>query len=55
MVLLNEISGKIPMHFMKLFFHGLKETTQLSFGNFSTMANISMSISKSVRPNPEGI
>jgi hypothetical protein len=35
------------MHFMKLYFHGLKGTTQLSFGNLSTTANISMSISNS--------
>jgi hypothetical protein len=50
MVLLQGISGKIPMHFMKLYFHGLKGTTQLSFGNLSTTANISMSISNSVPP-----
>jgi hypothetical protein len=50
MVLLFDISGKIPMKFIKPFFHALKETTQLVFGNFSTMANISMSIS-----NSEGI
>jgi hypothetical protein len=48
MVLLHGVSGKIPMHFMKLYFHGLKGTTQLSFGNLSTTANISMSISNSV-------
>jgi hypothetical protein len=47
MVLVHDISGKIPMHFMELFFHGLMKTTQLSFGNFSTTANISMSISNS--------
>jgi hypothetical protein len=52
MVLLHYISGKIPMHFMKRFFHALKETTQLSFGNISTTANISMSISNSVDPDP---
>jgi hypothetical protein len=47
MVLLHDISGKIPMHFMKRFFHALKETTQLSFGNISTAANISVRISNS--------
>jgi hypothetical protein len=36
------------MHLMNLMFHALKDTTQLFFGNFSTTANISMSISKSV-------
>jgi hypothetical protein len=40
MILLHDISGKIPMHFKKTFFHALKETTQLLIGNFSTTANI---------------
>jgi hypothetical protein len=47
MVLIHDISGKMPMHLMKLFFNGLKETAQLSFGNFYTTAIISMSISNS--------
>jgi hypothetical protein len=47
MVLLHGICGKITMHFMKRYFHGLKGTAQLSFGNLSTTANISMSISNS--------
>jgi hypothetical protein len=33
---------------MKTFFHALKETSQLFIGNFSTTANISMSICYSV-------
>jgi hypothetical protein len=48
MVLLHEISGKIPLHFMKTFFHALKETSKLFIGNFATSANISKSICNSV-------
>jgi hypothetical protein len=52
MVLLHDISGKIPMHLMNLFLHAWKETTHLFFGNFSTTANISMCISNSVLTEP---
>jgi hypothetical protein len=55
MVLLHGICGKITMHFMKRYFHGLKGTTQLSFGNLSKTANISMSISNSVERCVKGI
>jgi hypothetical protein len=49
MVLLHDISGKIPMHFIKTFVRALKETSQLFIGNFSTTANLSMSIFNSVQ------
>jgi hypothetical protein len=55
MVLLHDISGKIPMHLMNLLFHAWKETTHLFFGNFSTTANISMCISNSVGKWPHGL
>jgi hypothetical protein len=48
MVLLHDISGKIRMHLLNLYFRAWKETTHLFFGNFSTTANISVSISNSV-------
>jgi hypothetical protein len=48
MGLLHDINGKIPMYFIISFFHVLKETSQLFIRNFSTLANISISISNRI-------